>query len=86
MHYKFDANSVGLYEKMEKSKVKKLSSKNKKVKITMSEKKTIDLQGSKSLFARLLVIAKSQRDLNREDCFRNFDLTVCGPSSMGASS
>lgn len=56
-------------------------SSNKKMKVMLRDK-TIDLKETKDLYGRLLVLAKSSREIDQKQAIGNFEFTLTRPRAL----
>ena len=66
---------ISLWEPVKKQNNKMYMSSNKKLAVKIHDK-TVDLQETKNLYGRLMVLARSSRDIDQKHCFNNYEFTL----------
>ena len=67
--------NVGLWAPVKKQNNKMYMSSNKKLAVKIRDK-TVDLQETKNLYGRLMVLARSSRDIDQKDSISNYEFTL----------
>jgi hypothetical protein len=77
------SNKVNLWAKMKKTKLLTWRSNGKKVKVPLKDK-VIELTEDRNLFARLMMVAKSRREIDIKEAIKQYEFSVV-PRSLFAS-